>query len=255
MFRFKKISLSGILWRIFLCFMLVGLFAVAVYFYVRIYSDDYIYYDLNALPDKSVGVVLGTSPRSVYGGENIFYRYRMDAAVELYEAGKVEYLILSGDNSTFSYNEPIQMRKSLLERGIPDHVMTLDYAGFRTLDSIVRSKEVFGQRDIIVISQKFHNERAVFIGRSKGIDIVAYNAKSPSFDRAPRVFIREVFARVNMILDLFVLDKSPRYLGDPVDIRKEMESILENEDADFENLRDENFEIMGEVDFASFEVK
>lgn len=249
MFKFKNISLKVVILRLAILVLFAMIFSLSVYFYVRIYSEDYIYSDLDELPDKSVGVVLGTSPKSVGGRENIFYRYRMDAAVELYQAGKVEYLILSGDNSTFSYNEPIQMQKSLIERGVPEEVLTLDYAGFRTLDSIVRSKEVFGQRDIIVISQKFHNERAVFIGRSKGIDIVAYNAKSPLFASAPRVFIREVFARVNMVLDLFVLDKAPRYLGDPVDIRRDMSLDVELDQIEEfdDNTELESFEVMNDV--------
>ena len=91
----------------------------------------------------------------------------------LYERGKIHHILVSGDNSTAAYNEPEAMRKSLVKAGIPERDITLDYAGFRTLDSVVRASEVFGQGSgFTIISQPFHVERALFIARANHIDAI-----------------------------------------------------------------------------------
>lgn len=222
MFKFIKISWQSLMWRLLTLATMGILFSVGTYMYVSIYAEDYVYDSVLELPEDSVALVLGTTPRTSDGRRNIFFLNRINAAVELYESGKAQYFILSGDNSTEEYNEPEVMKQSLTEKGIPEDVITLDYAGFRTLDSMVRAKEVFGQEELIVVSQKFHNERAVFIGRSKGIDVVAFNAVSPEFEMAPRPFLREVLARVNMLWDLFINDTDPKFLGEPVEVGSEI---------------------------------
>ena len=134
------------------------------------------------------------------------------------EAGKVDRIIVSGDNRRREYNEPEAMRRALVERGIPGEVVILDYAGFRTFDSVVRAKEVFGQDSFIVVSQKFHNERAVFIAGLKDIDAVGFNAADIGL-RAGGVLthVREWGARCKVFLDM-ISGRQPHFLGDPIDI-------------------------------------
>lgn len=131
-----------------------------------------VYRDVDKLPSYEVGLLLGTSP-SVNGMNNIFFSTRIEAAKTLYERGKIQHILVSGDNATKSYNEPEAMKKALIKAGIPESAITLDYAGFRTLDSVVRAREIFGQADgFIIISQPFHVERALFLARANGIEAI-----------------------------------------------------------------------------------
>ncbi len=198
--------------------ILISLFLLGVNWYVSKYAENDVYDSIDDLPEVRVGLVLGTSNRVSDGRPNIFFLRRIDAGVELYENGKVEKLLLSGDNSTLEYNEPEMMKEAFIEAGIPEEDLVLDYAGFRTLDSVVRAAEVFGVEEMIVVSQKFHTERAIFIARNIGIDAYGYNADSPGFEMAPRVFVREVFARVYLVWDLFINDTEPKFLGDEIEV-------------------------------------
>ncbi len=178
-------------------------------------SNKYLYSEVHDMPAGKTAVVLGTSRYVKGGAPNPWFHYRISAAAELYHSGKIEYLILSGDNRSRFYNEPEQMRRELIKYDVPDNIMYLDYAGLRTLDSMVRSKEIFGQDTIIVVSQKFHNQRAVFLARLNGIHATAYNAKSPDARQGIRTNIREVFARVKVFLDI-ISGKQPRHLGEQI---------------------------------------
>jgi len=176
-------------------------------------TEKDVYTDLTKLPNHRVALVLGTSHRISNGTPNPFFEKRMDTAAELYKLGKIDQFILSGDNSTKFYNEPLEMRKALIKRGVPASVITLDYAGLRTLDSVVRSKEIFGQDKITIITQPFHSYRALFISHFYGIDAVAMVAGEPDYDYSIKVRVREYFARTKAILDLYVFKTSPRFLG------------------------------------------
>ena len=148
----------------------LGLLALAV-IGVTIINDSYIkqatkgklFESTDHIPARKVGLLLGTSRNLDNGQPNLYFRYRIQAAVELYQAGKIEHLIVSGDNSTKRYNEPADMQAALIEKGIPAERIHLDYAGFRTLDSVVRAHAIFGQQQFTIISQPFHNARAVYI--------------------------------------------------------------------------------------------
>ena len=166
-------------------------------------------------PYNRTGLVLGTTPELDDGRPNLYFDYRMDAAAALYHAGKVRYLLISGDNHRKQYNEPEEMKKALLARGIPEEVMYLDYAGLRTLDSVVRAKEIFGQDSITIISQKFHNERAVYLADAYGLEAVGYNARDVRTYTGLKTRIRELFARVKVFIDL-AFGKQPKYLGEPI---------------------------------------
>jgi|SRR5690606_25679829 len=169
------------------------------------------------IPKHKVGVVLGTSKYFKGGGLNSYFQNRMDAAETLYKAGKIEFILVSGDNGTLSYNEPQMMKKELIKRGIPEEVIFLDYAGFRTLDSVVRAKEIFGLLDVVFISQRFHNERAIYIAGHHGIDAIGFNAKDMDGVKKLRMQIREYLARTKAFLDI-VFNVEPKFYGEPIQI-------------------------------------
>ncbi|WP_370302058.1 SanA/YdcF family protein [Aeromonas encheleia] len=209
--KFAKILLAG------LCLLLAS--AIALLGYSEWTVSDarhYTYDDVDAVPYNRVALVLGTSKYLIGGSPNHYFKYRIKAAAELYNNGKVDYILVSGDNATVQYNEPRQMRRALIQAGIPASAIYSDYAGFRTLDSIVRAKEVFGQANFTVVSQAFHNERAIFIARHFGIEAVGFNALDPSAYQGIKTRVREVFARLMGLLDLYVLDKGPKFLGEPI---------------------------------------
>ncbi|MFN2311606.1 MAG: vancomycin high temperature exclusion protein [Spirochaetia bacterium] len=181
-------------------------------------TERRVFSDLEILPNNHVGLLLGTAKYQPGGGLNPYFIHRIDAAVELYEAGKIKYILASGDNEYDSYNEPLQMRQTLLERGVPSEIIILDYAGFSTLDSVVRTAEVFGRESFTVISQRFHNERAVYIGSYYGYDVVGYNAADLTPPSGVQTHVREYLARVKAILDLHVVRRRPRFLGEPVQV-------------------------------------
>jgi len=169
------------------------------------------------VPERAVALVLG-SAKMVGDWQNPHFTHRMDAAAELWRDGKVKHFLLSGDNSRPGYDEPTDMREALIARGVPASATTLDYAGFRTLDSVVRAKEVFGVRQLVIVSGEFHNYRAVFTARRYGLDAVAYNAKPVSSRFDIRTPIREWLARVKAVLDLYLLRTQPKFFGPKVSL-------------------------------------
>jgi len=149
-----------------LLLVLIGVI-FSVDYWVANETKHQLYSDINKIPKNKVGLLLGTAKFSNKNEINTFYQYRIDAAVALFKAGKIDYILVSGDNSTKYYNEPVTMRKDLIARGIPANRIFLDYAGLRTLDSILRCRDIFGEDHITIISQQFHNERALFIATIK----------------------------------------------------------------------------------------
>jgi len=206
--------------RLVMLFPLIGLALLLVVWrsnhLVENSSNGRVYAATGAVPGAKVGLILGCSKTLKSGRENLFFRYRIDRAVELYRAGKVQYLIVSGDNSRKDYDEPTDMRQALVEQGIPDEVIYSDFAGFSTLDSVVRAKEIFGQSQILVISQEFHVRRAIYIGREKGLDIVGVSAKDVTGRNGIKTHLREYLARVKTVMDVHVFHRSPHFLGEPV---------------------------------------
>lgn len=180
-------------------------------------AEGLVYDDIAVVPVNRAGLLLGTSPRLRTGKPNLYFNYRIDAAVRLYHSGRISRIIVSGDNRKRNYNEPLEMQKALLAMGVPDSVIVMDYAGLRTLDSVVRSKKVFGQDSITVISQRFHNERALYIARHHGIRAVGFNARDVSAYNGFRTNARELLARVKVFIDILT-GKEPRHIGDPVKI-------------------------------------
>jgi len=177
-----------------------------------------IYTDLKLIPKNRVGLLLGTAKYKDKARQivNSYYQNRIDATVALYMAGKIDVIIVSGDNATVYYNEPQLMRDDLVARGVPPDRIYMDNAGLRTLDSILRCRDVFSITNVTVISQKFHNQRALFIANHKRVNAIAYNAEDG--DTFIDVFLREKLARVKMALDL-VLNKQAKYYGERIDIK------------------------------------
>ncbi|MEX2350223.1 MAG: ElyC/SanA/YdcF family protein [Flavobacteriaceae bacterium] len=182
------------------------------------FAGDKIYNDVSSIPENKVGLVLGTSKYIKKGKINLYYRHRIDAAAELYHSGKIAFILVSGDNRYASYNEPQTFKNDLVKKGIPEEKIFLDYAGFRTLDSMVRAKEVFGQESITVISQQFHNERAIYLAEKRGIKAIGFNAKDVNLRSGIKVKTREYFARVKVFSDL-LFSKQPHFLGEQIEIK------------------------------------
>ncbi|AVJ16927.1 outer membrane permeability protein SanA [Serratia rhizosphaerae] len=200
--------------------LIISLFVIAVALMLAAIALDrwiswktapYIYEEVQQLPDRQVGVVLGTAKYYRTGVINQYYRYRMQGAINAYNSGKVKYLLLSGDNALQSYNEPMTMRRDLIAAGVAPSDIVLDYAGFRTLDSIVRTRKVFDANDFTIITQRFHCERALFIALHMGIQAQCFAVPSPKNMLTVRV--REIFARLSALNDLYILKREPRFLG------------------------------------------
>jgi len=185
------------------------------------FAEGALYSDAGDVPYNEVGLLLGTSRYLGTGQPNPYFDNRIAAARELYDAGKIRIIVASGDNAHHSYNEPRLMKRELITRGVPEAAIFLDYAGFSTLDSVIRVNRVFGQDRFTVISQEFHNERALYIARHKSLDAVGYNAEPVSGPLGLRTSLREYLARVKAVLDVHVFGTEPRFLGDQVPLSYE----------------------------------
>ena len=171
------------------------------------------YSTVDEVPHARVGLVLGCSERLADGRQNLFFKYRTQAAAELFKAGKLDYILVSGDNSREGYDEPKDMKNALIRMEVPTDRIHCDFAGFRTLDSVVRAHKVFQEDGFLIISQAFHNKRALFIAEKKGISATAFNAKEVGKNHGTRTKIREIFAKVKTLLDVYLLRTEPRFYG------------------------------------------
>ena len=207
--RALKISIS--------CLLLIAFSIISIDYYVSKQTSEKIYTQINKIPPNKVGLLLGTSKYLSSGHINLYYKYRIEAATKLYRSGKIKFILISGDNGSKSYNEPELMKQDLVENNIPEANIFLDYAGFRTLDSVLRAQKIFGQNTFTVISQEFHNERALYLAHHFNIEAIAYNAKDVKLNYGFKTQLREKLARCKMMLDL-LFKVEPKYLGDPIKI-------------------------------------
>ena len=173
---------------------------------------------VSKIPKNKVGLVLGTSKLLKNGNINLYFRFRINATVKLFKNNKIDFVLVSGDNGNHNYDEPTHFKNELIANGIPANKIFLDYAGFRTLDSVVRAKHIFGQLSITIISQKFHNERAIFLSEKHGIKAIGFNAKGVNTRYGFKTKIREYFARTKAYLDI-LFNTKPRFLGNSIEIR------------------------------------
>lgn len=206
--------------------LILALFSISVFAWLRYTNDKmaeeslpFIYKDVRKIPNKQAVLLLGTTKYLSNGKPNYFYKYRIDATIKLFEAGKIKAVLVSGDNGTKAYDEATDMHDDLVKRGIPSEYITLDYAGFRTLDSVVRAKAIFDLEDYIIVSQQFHLERALYLAHAKhqkAIGFVAQDFKNTVW--AKRMEHRELLARAKAFLDIHLLATEPKFYGEKVEM-------------------------------------
>jgi len=208
------------LWlRIAVILMLTGLLALTgADLLCRNAAAGKIYHSTATVPANDVALVLGTAKHTARGYPNLHFTQRIEAAAELFHASKVRHLIVSGDNSVQTYDEPTDMRDALVEAGVPTNAITCDYAGFRTLDSVVRAKLVFGLTNLTIVTEEFHCPRALWIAQRHDLNTVAFAAPDLSARWSARVKMREVLARTLCAVDLYVLNRQPKFSGPPEEL-------------------------------------
>ncbi|MGD1019366.1 MAG: ElyC/SanA/YdcF family protein [Verrucomicrobiia bacterium] len=182
------------------------LFVLACNIWIITATKSQVFYDIASLPVNRDGLVLATGKLIDRGRINQHFVRRVDAAAALYRAGKVQRLILSGDKA---HDEPMELKRALLARGVPESALVLDNYGLRTLDSVVRARDVFQCGNLTIISERFHDFRALFLSRYYGINAVAYAPGDLPFRWMIRSTLRESLARVKAVLDLYVLKTKP----------------------------------------------
>lgn len=196
----------------------VTIWAVSAFAILQVSKDVVFDKDrVDNVPTCRAAVVLGCNRITRLGAENLFFTRRISAAVELYKRGKVGCLIVSGDNHRRGYDEPSDMKEALIKAQVPADRIVCDYAGFRTLDSVVRAKEVFGLKSFIVVSQPEHVRRAVFLGRAFGCEAYGFEAQDVNGRYSIKTKIREQFAKIAAVIDA-VIRRSPKFLGEKVEL-------------------------------------
>lgn len=196
------------------CFLLVAA-GVALFYsnWLIVNASQHLTWnDIQTVPARNVGLVLGAKPG------NRYFTRRINTAAALYHAGKVKWLLVSGDNGKKEYDEPSAMQQALIAKGVPEAAIFCDYAGFSTLDSVVRARKVFGESRITIISQAFHNQRAIWLAQQYGIDAIGVNAPDLNKRHGTYTRLREKLARVSAVLDAKILHRQPKYLGAGVTI-------------------------------------
>ncbi len=182
------------------------------------YAENKTFSDSSIIEKNKVGLVLGTSKMVNNGRVNLYFKFRINATLKLFNAGKIDFILISGDNGNKNYDEPTDFKNELMQKGIPEDKIFLDYAGFRTLDSVVRSKEIFGQESITIISQQFHNERAIYLAKKNGINAIGFNAQDVSRRYGIKVQMREYLARTKVFVDI-LFGVKPKFLGKKIEIK------------------------------------
>ena len=204
------------------CLLVVSIFMSVVYYAkyeIDSVSQGKVYNSIEEVPERKIGLVLGCSKYLSNGRKNLYFQQRIEAAKELYFSDKVKFLLVSGDNSTKYYDEPTTMKKDLIALGVPGNKIYCDYAGLSTLDSVVRTKEVFKENQFIVISQGFHVRRAIYLGLAHDIDLIGYAPQGVSGLGSLKTELRECLARGKALLDVKFLNRQPKFLGEPVIIK------------------------------------
>ncbi|ULC59015.1 YdcF family protein [Flaviramulus sp. BrNp1-15] len=203
--------------KIVLLTLFILTYVLIINLWITIKTKDFIYDSVLDIPKNKVGLVLGAGKITSNGNINLYYKYRVEAAVNLYKFGKIEFILISGDNSRIDYDEPTTFKNDLIKRGIPANKIYLDYAGFRTLDSIIRAKKIFGLNSVTIISQKFHNERALYLAKHFEIDAIAFNANDIKGRYGLKTNLREYLAKTKASIDI-LFNVKPKFLGKKIDI-------------------------------------
>ncbi len=211
--RFTHLRSRRVCWLFTGAFLLGLSFVVFANLLIVHANRDRIYSRISDIPAHETALVLGASRTLRDGRPNLHFSNRMNAAAALYHAGKVRRLLVSGDNGRRDYDEPAMMKESLIARGVPASAIVCDYAGFRTLDSVVRARQVFGLDACIIVTQRYHNTRALEIARATGLNAVGFCAGDVALRHSLRTEVREVASRTLAVLDLYVWHRQPRFPG------------------------------------------
>lgn len=204
------------IFKFFLLLLVAGIIFIAWANYnIKKESESFISYDIADVPQAKVALLLGTGKTLNNGMPNAYFYNRIQAASELYKSGKIKYIIVSGDNSSKDYNEPEDMQIALIQNAIPRDKIIMDHAGFRTLDSVIRARDIFGQTKLIIISQKFHNERAVFLAKKNHMEAFGFNAADVNKYAGIKTNIREYFAKAKVYWDL-LFGVKPKFGGEKI---------------------------------------
>ena len=213
--RNKKMGKKILMGILLLGVVVSVVFVVCANYRIDKQTEKSVFGDIESIPENKVGLLLGTSKLLKSGQLNPYFENRIIAAEELFKSGKIQNILISGDNSRKDYNEPQDMKDELIKRGIPEEKIYLDYAGFRTFDSVYRINAIFGQNSFTIISQKFHNQRAIYIANALGLNAVGYNAKDVDTYSGSKTKLREKLARVKVFIDLLT-NKKPKFLGEKI---------------------------------------
>lgn len=197
--------------------LLVVLCLLSADAYVGSSCHGQLYQNADKVPHCSAALILGCG-KYVDGRINLYYQFRIDAAVELWKAGKIDAIVVSGDNSRKDYDEPGMMKADLVGRGVPEEFITQDCAGFRTLDSVVRAEKIFGLKNYIVVSQRFHCQRSVYLASQSGQSVIGYCAADVGGGAGLKIRVRESLARTKAVMDV-IFSKSPKFLGKQEEVR------------------------------------
>lgn len=191
-------------YRILIVLLLFLIALMTNYVFIAFYTASLIYTRIDKLPACDTALLLGTSKVRSGGRVNIYFDNRIRATAELYHAGKIQKIIASGDNRKLSHQEVDWMEHDLVEMGIPDSAILRDNSAYRTWNSMRNAKYEFNQNRLIVISQEFHLQRALTIGRSLGMEVYGYAAEEPFSGYLLKNIFRELLARVKMWFDILI---------------------------------------------------
>lgn len=198
-------------------FILIG-FTIWSNYAIISFSNAYITDDISKVKNHKVALLLGTSKYRKNGQKNEYFFNRIEAVHALYKKNKIKFILVSGDRSSETYNEPEDMKNELIKKGIPSDIIFLDYAGYSTLESVIRANKVYGLKNFLVVSQKFHNQRAVYLARKYKISANGFNAKDVTAYWGIKTKLREILARNKVFIDM-IFKSPPSYSGETVNIK------------------------------------
>ena len=214
----KKIKMFLFIFCFCLIVGVVGIFAfLFINRHVDKYAADYSYTDIESIPQADAIMVLGALVHDD-GKPSPVLRERLDNAFELYSAGKSDKIILSGDHGTKEYDEVNVMKEYMMDKGVPRENLFLDHAGFNTYDSMYRGKEIFLVDSLLIATQRFHINRAVFIARKLGIEAYGYPVDLWIDYYDKEYGTREKLAKVKAFADITITKREPKFLGKPIPI-------------------------------------
>jgi len=198
--------------------LVIGAFILFCNLWVVLSTNSRVYDSIDEVKNNSIGLVLGTAKKVAPTSPNPHFEHRMAAAMELFREGKINHLLVSGDGGSRYYNEPRDMTAKLVSLKVPEKAISSDNSGYRTLDSIIRAKKIYGLNEVTIISDGFHVNRALFVARKMGLDAIAFSSQPVKLKYSLNTRLREYLARVLVVLDLYVFDTQPEQMGDPVSI-------------------------------------